>query len=196
MALVAYFCLFLYYCKPKKFGNVVYGVSIYIILRTGIRLCDFENTRPFGDETEWFFRLVYQTGNLFVHTTVFFMCSPATRLHIFVTMVVLTFETLTVMCGIWTSKLLIEDPIYFFEKATVPILLFCFSFSIYMYFVLKVSNGFIDRIHEKLESKEEYKFILDRLEHSIIIIQNGQIEFVNDLFLSQFQGLINLYQRK
>ena len=40
----------------------------------------------------------------------------------------------------------------------------------YVYFLLKVSNGYIERIHAKLESKEEYKFILDRLEHSIIIV--------------------------
>ena len=48
-------------------------------------------------------------------------------------------------------------------------------------------------MHEKLKNKEEYKFMIDRLEHSIIIIQDEQIEFANNSFLNQFQSLISLY---
>lgn len=65
-----------------------------------------------------------------------------------------------------------------------------------MGFFLKVNGSYIEGLHEKLQSKEEYKFILDKLEHSIIVIQDGQVEFVNDRFLNQFQGLINLYNSK
>lgn len=35
--------------------------------------------------------------------------------------------------------------------------------------------------------------MIDRLEHSIIIIQDGQVEYTNDRFLHQFQEAINRY---
>lgn len=45
----------------------------------------------------------------------------------------------------------------------------------------------------KLQNKEEYKFMIDRLEHSILIINDHQIEFVNTKFLNQFKDLIVFY---
>ena len=35
--------------------------------------------------------------------------------------------------------------------------------------------------------------MLDKLEHSIIIIKNDQIEFINNSFLTHFQNLISQY---
>ena len=112
----------MYYYNPKKYEKAAYGVSMYVIVRSCIRLCDFENTRPFGDEREWFSKVVSQSGNLLVHTTVFFQCSPATAKHLFLTMMLLALEVFTVMCGIYTSKLLIQDPGSFFEKSGFMIL--------------------------------------------------------------------------
>lgn len=50
--------------------------------------------------------------------------------------------------------------------------------------VQKINFEQLQLINDKLKNKEEYKFMLDRLEHSIIIIQKDQIEYVNDSFLS------------
>ena len=44
----------------------------------------------------------------------------------------------------------------------------------------------MDEVCQKLENKEEYKQIIDRLEHSILIKDGHQIEFVNTKFLNQF----------
>ena len=59
--------------------------------------------------------------------------------------------------------------------------------------VSKINMEQLQLINDKLKNKKEYKFMLDRLEHSIIIIKKDQIEYVNDSFLSQFQNLINKY---
>ena len=53
----------------------------------------------------------------------------------------------------------------------IPISVVCFV--LHLMLVAKVNNEFIEEIYEKLKSKSEYKFILDRLEHSIIIIKDG-----------------------
>lgn len=44
-SVIAYVCLYLYFANPKKFKTLAYWVSIYVIVRTCIRLFDFENTR-------------------------------------------------------------------------------------------------------------------------------------------------------
>ena len=59
-----------------------------------------------------------------------------------------------------------------------------FMLPMILYFISKINNEFIEQAIHKLKTKEEYKFILDRLEHSIITVQNGQIEFVNTKFLN------------
>jgi len=46
----------------------------------------------------------------------------------------------------------------------------CFTIQIWL--VQKFNIEFLHQIYEKLKNKEEYKFMLDRLEHSIIIIQD------------------------
>ena len=58
--------------------------------------------------------------------------------------------------------------------------------SINFYFMAKINNEFIDQVVHKLNTKEEFKFIIDRLEHSIIMVENDKIEFVNGKFLNQF----------
>ena len=55
------------------------------------------------------------------------------------------------------------------------------------YIWAKVNREFIKEVINKLISKEEYKFILDHLEHSIILVENDQVEFVNSKFLNQFK---------
>ena len=62
--------------------------------------------------------------------------------------------------------------------------------SINFWLSAKVNNEFLDQICLKLKNKEEYKFIIDRLEYSIIMVENDQIEFVNCKFLNQFKDLI------
>ena len=117
-SVIAFICLSLYYFKPKKYKKVAYGVSMYIIIRTCIRLFDFENTRTTHiDESKWLFKVVYQMSSLMVHTTVFFSCSPATKLHLVVTMLLCLLIVLSLMCGIHTTKLMIEDPSSFFQKS-------------------------------------------------------------------------------
>lgn len=56
-----------------------------------------------------------------------------------------------------------------------------------------MNKEYLDEMYVKLKNKEEYKFFLDRLEHSIIIIDKNQIEFINSKFLRQFQYLIEYY---
>ena len=58
--------------------------------------------------------------------------------------------------------------------------------SINFYFMAKINSEFIDQVVHKLNTKEEFKFIIDRLEHSIIMVENDKIEFVNGKFLNQF----------
>ena len=53
----------------------------------------------------------------------------------------------------------------------------------------------MDEVCLKLETKEEYKQIIDHLEHSILNIYDDQIEFVNSKFLNQFQDIIR-YQNE
>ena len=86
-------------------------------------------------------------------------------------------------CGCVGFKDLVNNPMIIFNGATliIPIAVCCFTLQLNL--VLKVNNEFVEEIYEKLKSKEEYRFILDKLEHSIIIIKDNQIEFVNDRFL-------------
>ena len=86
--------------------------------------------------------------------------------------------------AIYTSKLMIDDPVVFVQKTGFKFLYTLCGLAMYSYFVNKVSNDFIEEFHAKLHGKELYKFILDRLEHSIVIIQDDQIEFINDRFLN------------
>lgn len=50
-SIIAYICLYLYWFKKR---NTAYPVLGYIIIRTCIRLFDFENTRDLKGENEWF----------------------------------------------------------------------------------------------------------------------------------------------
>ena len=80
---------------------------------------------------------------------------------------------LFMVCGIVGFEKMVEDPsIVLNSKAIIiPIGVACFMF--HLNITLKANTDFVDGIYEKIKSKEEYKFILDRLEHSIIIIENG-----------------------
>ena len=62
------------------------------------------------------------------------------------------------------------------------IIAFCFQYAV-VFIGLNFGNQILDDLNEKLKNEEEYKFMLDKLEHSIIIIKNDQIEFVNNSFL-------------
>ena len=80
---------------------------------------------------------------------------------------------ISLLCGVVGFKKILEDPSILFNDriVAIPIGVACYLF--HLNITLKVNTDFIDRICEKIKSKEAYKFILDRLEHSIIIIENG-----------------------
>lgn len=63
---------------------------------------------------------------------------------------------------------------------------FSFALLVYglnIYFMNKGNNEFIDEVYEKLKSKEEFKFILDKLDYSIIIVDGNKTDFVNSKFI-------------
>ena len=61
------------------------------------------------------------------------------------------------------------------------------------FFFHKVNYEFMDATFANLVAQQEYKFILNKLDYSIIILKDDQIEFVNDRFIYQFERLINHY---
>lgn len=55
-----------------------------------------------------------------------------------------------------------------------------------VYALQRVNFEHMDELSSKIVNKQEYKYIIDRLEHSIVIIADDQIDFVNSKFLNQF----------
>ena len=78
-------CYILLFLDFKKKCNTAYGVLIFVIFRSCMRLFDLENKRSLDEETDWFFKVVFQTMGSFTHITIFFVCSPATRFHTILT---------------------------------------------------------------------------------------------------------------
>ena len=101
----------------KKWDNAAYGAIIIVIIRTAIKLIDFENTRAFNEEAEWHFKVIYQFAATFVHITTFLACYPPTIIHIILTMIFFVLLNLALFCGIYTSELMIQDPITFIHKS-------------------------------------------------------------------------------
>ena len=77
------------------------------------------------------------------------------------------------------SNVGLKEPISFesiYEsKTSLKIFIACCTISINYYILAKVNRSFIKEVVHKMKNKEEYKFILDRLEHSIIMVENDQI---------------------
>ena len=71
MASLAFVGIFMFFAKPKKYRTAAYLVSLWIIIRTSVRLFDFENTRSKDDESKWFFKVVYQSTALLIHIQIF-----------------------------------------------------------------------------------------------------------------------------
>ena len=103
-SIVSFILLYFYYSKKC---NTAYGVIILVIIRSNIRLFDIENTRTLDEETEWYFKVIYQSLAIVCHTTTFFACSPATKCHIILTMLLWLFMILAIMCGTYTTKLMV-----------------------------------------------------------------------------------------
>ena len=128
-----------------------------------------------------------QTATMTLCSTILANNFPFNRIHMLV-MFFFVYPSITffMFCGLAGFEEILEDSSLYINKKSlmIPIGFSCFIF--HLNITLKANTEFIDGMYEKLKSKEEYKFILDRLEHSIIIIQNGQIEFANDRFIDQF----------
>lgn len=125
-----------------------------------------------------------QTATLTLCSTILANSFPFDKTHKFV-MFFLVYPSVTffMLCGLTGFQEMLQDSSLFFNKKSLVIPVGFTCFILHLNIALKANTEFIDGIYEKLKSKEEYKFILDRLEHSIIIIQNGQIEFANDRFI-------------
>ena len=59
-----------------------------------------------------------------------------------------------------------------------------------------IIEEFVAELSKKLNTQNDLKHILDNLEEGIIVINENQIEFVNDTFLTQLQKLIIKQQKK
>ena len=93
---------------------------------------------------------------------------------------------LAILCGIIGIDQAIENPIYFLKSVSYLIPVGTVCTMLHSYLLGKVNEMLVEGICDKLQSKEEYKFVIDRLVHSMIIIKNDQIEYTNDRFLVQF----------
>lgn len=168
--------LVMLYLHYKKKCQTAYYILIYLYFRQGIRMLDIENSRIDGDTAKdmWSVRIITQTAALTLTSTILGSCYPYTLSHKCV-MNILIFPSgmISLLCGVVGFRKILEDPSILFTNkiVVIPIGVACYVF--HLNITLKVNTDFINRICEKIKSKEEYKFILHRLEHSIIVIENG-----------------------
>lgn len=165
--------LLLLYLHYKKKCNTAYYILIYLYLRQAIRMLDFENTRQGSDGQVWSVRIITQTAAMTLTSTILGSSYPYTCSHKIVMNILYCAGMFAFLCGVSGFKEIVEDPSVLFtgKIIIVPIGVACFVF--HLNITNKINTDFVHRIFEKIKSKEEYKYILDRLEHSIIIIENG-----------------------
>ena len=90
-------------------------------------------------------------------------------------------------CGIVGFKQFVSDPYRIFKKNGKVIygISYLMIFFLLVIFILqRVNFDYMDELQKKVKNMEEHKYIIDRLENSIIIIDDHQIEFVNTKFLN------------
>jgi hypothetical protein len=75
-------------------------------------------------------------------------------------------------CGVAGFKELMNDPSIIYGSLGIVTVSGCMCFTIQLWLIQKINIEFLYQIYEKLKNEEEYKFMLDKLEHSIIIIQD------------------------
>ena len=128
-------------------------------------------------------------------TNMIFLCKffPFTAMHKAVCFLMILFMAFCVLCAVVGLDKIIEPKNFMLEKYFLQFGFAVIMFSLNVYFMNKVNNEFIDEVFEKLRGKEEYKFILDKLDYSIIIVDDNQTDFVNDKFLHLFKGHIRSY---
>ena len=123
-------------------------------------------------DDEWMNMGVMQMLSVFAYLIYFAKSFPATNFHIFNTMLLSVYMCFISLCG----SISINEPVSLqsIQKTTISTNLFfaCLVVAFNFYFFAKVNREFIGEVISKLIREEEYKFILDNLEHSIIMVEN------------------------
>ena len=131
-------------------------------------------------------------------TNVIFFCKffPFTKRHIIIVFVLILFIAFCILCAVIGLDKILEPGSFVFKKYFLQFSFALLVYGLNIYFLNKENMEFIDEVYEKLKSKEEFKFILDKLDYSIIIIDGNKTDFVNTKFLHTFKSQIIDYQLK
>lgn len=93
------------------------------------------------------------------------------------------FIAFCILCAIIGLDKIIEPENFVLSRYFLQLSFAVLVYLLNIYFLTKENNEFIDEVYEKLKSKEEFKFILDKLDYSIIIVDGNKTDFVNNKFL-------------
>lgn len=187
-SVISYLSIGLYYYK--KVDSPLYYTVIYYTFRNALRMIDLENTRPQMSIEEWQTLCILQIIGTALNIHILSKCFPSNIIHKSIVGLMIIYYAFTILCGILGYEKVISDsPSKIFYQMLFATIMFIYQ----QISVISFNKEYLDEVQVKLTNEKEYKFILDRLEYSIIIIEKNQIEFVNDKFLTQFHGLIQQY---
>ena len=112
-------------------------------------------------------------GAFITTSTLLFACYPLTRLHVFISLITFLFGALCFMFAVVGISYAYENPLGLFKSIIIilPVGTICVMMNNYI--IAKVNNMLIEEIFVKLQAKEEYKFVMNKLVNSIIVVQDG-----------------------
>ena len=125
-----------------------------------------------------------QTSVLTISGTILLFCFPSGGFRKIICILLFVIGMFCVIAGIEGFQEVLDEPLIFLKKTSVLMIAGFLYLYAFVFIGLNFGNQLLLDLDEKLKNEEEYKFMLDKLEHSIIIIKKDQIEFVNHTFLS------------
>ena len=141
---------------------------IYIFLRNALRMFDIEQTRPVITQEQWQTIFILQMLCSVMNLIYLAKCFNNDRTRTALLYCLSLIFAFGILCGI-VGKSIFTDSKYLKQRFFYQILLGTLLFLLSVYFLQRVNNQFLEEVYLKLKNKEEYKFMIDRLEHSILI---------------------------
>jgi len=186
----------LYTYKRKDLAWLSQSICFLIGVRANLRLLDFENTKFLlnspdepgrMDYEEWVSFLIgsMQLNGLYSYITI--LNFQNIRGNMFI---VATQTLITMICAYttWTTK---ETPSW---QIIIPSFLVTSAFLVFVWFNHGSNTDFLKETEKLVDANSLFKTIFDNLREAVMLIQDNQVVYVNDMLLDKFRTHIHKAQ--
>ena len=159
------YILLILYFKNKVGNRTIYMIQMYVMIRSSLRLMDFEQTRQSLGYEYWIVVVILIVCVIQVTQVQFILSFPLTCAHFLVTTLMVFLSTFAIVCAIYGFKEVISGTAK--NKFKGNFLIFipfgAISLLCFLYLLSRNNNFALEGIDDSLQTKEDYKFIINKL---------------------------------